>query len=58
MKRKTKVKTQITLVLNEEEAKYLKGLVQNPLCDPAQENPNIKRIRFSFWNALKDIKVI
>ncbi len=43
-----------TLILNEEEATWLKNIMQNPLWvdDPSKEEPNDKRLRHIFWDAL------
>ena len=59
MKANIETQVQTTLVLNEEEARWLKGLVQNPLWvdHPDDENPTEKRIRESFWNALDGVEV-
>lgn len=46
---------QFTLVLNEEEADLLKGIMQNPLwCEsPENEDVLVKQLRFSIFNGLK-----
>jgi len=53
IKSKIQRKLTITLELDEDSARWLKGMVQNPLC----ENPSEKEeeIRTSIWNALEDI---
>ena len=44
----------IRLVLNEEEAEWLRGLVQNPHCsDPNGEPEDERKIRMNFWKALE-----
>lgn len=46
----------VTLTLEEEEALWLKGLVQNPIgCTPDQEPKDQAEMRRRFWEALKDI---
>ena len=59
MKANIETQVQTTLVLSEEEARWLKGLVQNPLWvdHPDDENPKDKKIREAFWNALDGIEV-
>ena len=44
-----------TLILTEEEAKYIKGLVQNPISN--NETPFTASIRESIFHALKDIQL-
>ena len=56
MERSIKKQVQVTLVLNEKEALYLKGLVQNPMCNPDEEDEEIKKLRYSFWKALEDVQ--
>ena len=56
MKSKIKKDIKITLTLNENEARWLKGLVQNPLRDDEPDMFIVYRQRL--WNALKDIKEI
>jgi len=59
MKTETVVEKKISLILNEAEAKYLKGLVQNYIRggglegEPVQE----RRIRMCFWEALKEVEI-
>lgn len=49
-------KTTITLTLNEIEASYLKGLVQNPIgVAPEDEGDFERNMRQSFWNALSSV---
>ena len=44
------------LILNNDEAKWLKSLMQNPIgCSPDEEENDDKQIRAAFWKALKDI---
>lgn len=51
------IETTTTLHLNTMEASWLKGLVQNCLLgNPEEEPPLEKRIRESFYNALKDVE--
>ena len=44
----------VTLVLNDDEAKWLRCVMQNPLyCDdPAEEDVQDKKMRSVFWKAL------
>ena len=48
----------IEFTLNEEEAVWLKGLVQNPIggINPDDENEKDRRMRQIFWDALKEVK--
>lgn len=48
---------QFTLVLSEEEAELLKGIMQNPLwCEsPENEDVLVKQLRFSIFNGLKSV---
>ena len=48
----------INFRLTYNEALWLKGLVQNPICYDRPENEPIeeKDMRFRFWDALKDLK--
>jgi hypothetical protein len=55
MENKIEIETKVTLKLNRQEALYLKGLVQNPLCDPADEDANTKELRRKFWDALIEV---
>ena len=56
MESESTTKTTITLKLNELEASYLKGLVQNPICqDPQNEGEFEQNMRQSFWNALSSV---
>ena len=49
-------KTIVTLKLTELEASYLKGLVQNPMCQNPQDEGDFERnMRQSFWNALSSV---
>lgn len=55
MESKTISTTIITLELNEIEAIWLKGVVQNPIHGNSQTEGKFERnMRESFWNALKD----
>ena len=55
-----KVETEklITLTLTEDEARWLKSIVQNPLWvdDPNEEDPRDKDMRSRFWVALEDVR--
>jgi len=48
-----------TLILNEEEVAWLKGIIQNPMWvdHPDDEDPKDKRMREAFWNALGGNKI-
>ena len=56
---KTKVEKQIVLTLNEEEARWLKGILQNPLWvdSPDEEDPYDRAMRGKYWDALKDVEL-
>lgn len=43
---------EITLTLTEKEARWLKGMVQNPLCYPDEESPENAKMRSSLFHAL------
>ena len=49
--------TKITLTLNEEEATWLKNIMQNPLYNerPEDEHPQTKKIRYRFFEILKGV---
>ena len=48
----------VTITMNEAEAVYLKGLVQNFIGGELNtENPLNQKIRMSFWNALDDMGI-
>jgi len=51
----------INLALNEEEAIWLKGMVQNPLSndpDLVNEDPKNAKMRKRFWDALEPVTSI
>jgi len=52
---KTEIKTTYTLTLGEDEAKWLRGLVQNPIYveNPEDEPDMDAEMRHRFWLALK-----
>ena len=56
MKATVKKEKIITLILNEEEARWLRNICQNPMwvADPADENPVDRQMRRTFWNALEE----
>lgn len=57
MKSLIKVEKTINLELDEKEALWLKGLVQNPICCEQEEECEEDRvIRKIFWDALIDVK--
>ena len=56
---KTEIKTdrKITITLTEREARWLKGVVQNPIgCDRGEEDHEESEMRKRFWDALSEIK--
>lgn len=58
MKSHIDVKTQVTLLLSEEEARWLKGIMQNPFFqyENQSDEPQIDRdMRFKFFEAVEDI---
>jgi len=57
VERKIEIYKQITLILSEPEARWLKALVQNPIGydDPADESVEAGEMRAGFWDGLKDI---
>ena len=57
-KMRVKVKKDIvyTLELTEDEARLLKGMVQNPICE--NEDKQIYNLRESIWNALSGVRPI
>ena len=48
--------TEITLVLTEQEADWLKSMVKNGI-DGAEESPQSREIRGRFWKALNPTEV-
>lgn len=53
MKSKKITQEIVILKLEENEAKWLKDLVQNPIgCEPDEEDKDSKEIRKKFWDAL------
>lgn len=47
----------ITLILSEKQARWLKGVVQNPLqLTPDEEPIEEKEMRETFWKALEVVK--
>lgn len=54
IKSETKTETTTTLVLNEEQVTWLKGIMQNPMFvdNPAHECEDDKTHRIAFWQAL------
>ena len=57
MEQTTETIKNITLKLNEQEAKWLKGQVQNTHYATLEDEPSEEReIRMKFWNALEGIK--
>jgi len=48
----------VTLTLEEKEARWLKGLVQNPIgVSPDDESEENEKIRRCFWEALSEIEL-
>ena len=54
MKTQTETRVTFTLVLNQDEAMWLKGIMQNPIgaFDVSQESDLDKEMRRKFWHAL------
>ena len=50
------IKKQVVLTLNQEEAKWLMDVVQNPLDgqEPHEEQPHDHKMRRAFWDALRE----
>jgi hypothetical protein len=50
--------THFKLILNEDEARWLKAMVQNPVygVTPSEEPKEEKEMRSKFWSALKGVK--
>lgn len=59
MQSNRKTETTYTLILNEEEATWLRGVMQNPLYgqDPTTENEIDAKHRKTFWKAVQSLKV-
>ena len=53
MKAEVEQKVTVTLKLSEQEARWLKAMVQNPICDT--ESIEDSQMRKGFWEALKDV---
>jgi hypothetical protein len=53
MKSAIKQLKEYVLVLSEDEARILRGMVQNPMCDPEEEPQEISDLRESIFKALK-----
>ena len=47
---------EITITLTMEEARILKDLTQNPMCEPDLEPHEVTVFRVNVWNVLKDIR--
>jgi hypothetical protein len=54
MKASTTKETIVTLVLIEDEARILMGMIQNPICDPSEEPVNEADFRHRLFDAIKD----
>lgn len=57
MTMKANINTTVTLVMDGFQAKWLKAVMQNPLSndpDPANEDPQNRKMRLEFWDALDD----
>jgi len=50
-----KINTEITLTLNDKEAQWLKGLIQNPMCAPQDEQHEDANMRKALWDALSHV---
>jgi hypothetical protein len=56
MQSKTEFIKKVMLELNEQEARWLRALVQNPIgCTPEKEPESDRNMRANFWEALKSI---
>lgn len=51
---KKQVEIEVTIIMNEIEAQWLKGIMQNPLNNvaPEKENERDREMRHVFWNVL------
>ena len=49
-------KAKITFTLNEKEAAWLKGFIQNPNCHPDDEPADEREIRYNIFNALIEME--
>ena len=55
---KSKIQKQVVLTLTEEEARWLKHIVQNPLwTDLKQEDPYDRVMRGRYWDALEGVEL-
>ena len=52
LKVNVKKTVKIQLELSEEMAYWLKGYMQNPMCDPNDEDPKLRDYRNQLFNAL------
>ena len=50
-----RVKRKTVIELTDEEAKFLKGLLQNPQGHPYDEDPDDKRLRYRLWGMVGGI---
>jgi hypothetical protein len=58
MKLDIKITKQITLQLTENEARWLKGIMQNPIGISSEKEPEQNyKMRKHFWKALTDVKL-
>ena len=55
MECKKETETKITIVLTEAEANILAGLLQNSQVPPEAEDEDIRLLRHSIFNAIKDL---
>jgi hypothetical protein len=56
MQSKTEFIKKVMLELNEQETRWLRALVQNPIgCTPEKEPESDRNMRANFWEALKSI---
>lgn len=53
MKSSTICERKIVVEMSEKEAAILMGLIQNPQCDPSQEDSDVSEFRFSMFEELK-----
>lgn len=53
----SRITTEVTLCLTEEEAKWLKDVMQNPINNFEKEEKKDRTIRESFWATLNNLGI-
>ncbi len=48
-----KTEVTVTLSISAREAKLLMGIVQNPMCEPHEEDREMREFRYDLFNAIK-----